>query len=144
MISEDRLKHMIEVARECQNLAMQKGLSKDYCDAMFIMGFLHDVGYEEDESSAHGGTGENIIRNFEKHIDECCNAIITHGLVCDTWTIFDEILNEADMTISSSGNKITVEERLNDIKNRRGSNSVQYKFACEVVDKLQKFNREVY
>lgn len=140
MISENKLKHMLGVARECRSLARQKDLSEDLCDAMFIMGFLHDIGYEDDESSSHGSVSEELVRSFESHINDCCDAIVAHGLVFDNWSVFDDVLNRADMTISHTGNKITMEERLEGIKERWGSESVHYRHACEVVNKLKELD----
>lgn len=137
MISENKLKHMLGVARECRNLARQKNLSEDLCDAMFIMGLLHDVGYEDEEGSMHGSVSEEFIRSFQKYSEDCCNAIFCHGLLFDNWDMFDEILNRADMTISHTGDKITMEERLKGIEERWGSDSVHYKHACDVVKKLK-------
>lgn len=138
MISENKLKHMLGVARECRNLARQKNLSEDLCDAMFIMGLLHDVGYEDEEGSMHGSVSEELIRKFQKHIDNACDAISAHGLAFENWDVFDEVLNTADMTISHTGEKISIEERLEGIKERWGSNSVHYKHACDVADKLKR------
>lgn len=141
MISENKLKHILGVARECRDLARQRGLSEDMCNAMFIMGLLHDIGYEDDESLSHGSISEKFVRDFNLHINNCCNAIAAHGFVFDDWNIFDEILNTADMTISYAGNKITMKERLDGIKERYGSDSVHYKQACKVVDKLKELDK---
>ena len=45
-ISERKLKHSLEVARECKNLANQIKKDEAFANAAFVMGFLHDIGYE--------------------------------------------------------------------------------------------------
>lgn len=137
MISENKLKHMLGVARECRNLARQRGLSKEVCDAMFIMGLLHDVGYEDEENSYHPSISDEMISNFIINADLCSGAIASHGLAFDNWGIFDEILNTADMTISHTGDKVTIDKRLKSIGERHGFDSIIYKHAFEVARKIK-------
>ena len=137
MISENKIKHSLGVARECREIARQKGYSEDFSDAMFVMGLLHDIGYEDEANSSHGHKSSEMIRAFEGWIDKCCDAIDCHGLVFDNWEVYDEILNLADMTVSHEGVKISINERLKGIEERWGSSSVHYRHACEVADKLK-------
>lgn len=140
MISENKLKHLIGVARECRRLAKEKGLTTDMCNAMFIMGLLHDIGYEDVEDSTHGDVGYDLVKDFGMHLDDCCDAILTHGISFDNWSVFDEILNTADITVSYDGNNVSIEDRLDGIKEKWGSDSVHYQHAVEVVNKLKEFN----
>ena len=38
-ISEDRLHHMLGVARECYKLAQDMGYNEDFCRRMFMIGW---------------------------------------------------------------------------------------------------------
>ena len=46
MISKNKLLHTIGVARECERLAKESGLTEKEQTACFVMRFLHDIGYE--------------------------------------------------------------------------------------------------
>ena len=47
-----------------------------------------------------------------------------------------DLLNFADMHIDKSGNYVSYEQRLEDIKTRRGENSLAYINSKKVIDKL--------
>lgn len=140
MISENKLKHSIEVARECRKLARQKGHSKDICNAMFIMGLLHDVGCEDNEISEHPYETDILLTDFNKHFEKCINAIAALGLAHDNWSEFDTILNLANMTISQDGSKISIEEQLSAIAEKWGSDSAHYRHALETSAKLRGYS----
>lgn len=143
MISENKIKHSLGVARACREIARQKGLSEDFSDAMFVMGLLHDIGYEDEPNSSHGHKSSEMIRSFQGYIDECCDAINSHGLTFDNWLFYDEVLNLADMTTSYDGIKVSIEERLQGIEERHGSDSIHYKNAVEVANKLKELGYDV-
>ena len=48
-----------------------------------------------------------------------------------------DFLNWCDMHIDSKGNFVSFDERLNDIKNRRGEESKAYKDCCIMVNRLK-------
>ena len=52
-ISEDRLHHIIGVARKAYAIAKQRGHSEEFARKMFMDGWLHDVGYEFSEKQGH-------------------------------------------------------------------------------------------
>lgn len=52
-IDENRINHMLEVGRMCYELARDIfDLPKEEAEQMFVMGILHDIGYEFLTSSA--------------------------------------------------------------------------------------------
>lgn len=110
MISENKIKHMLGVARKCRTLAESKGLPDDECDAMFIMGLLHDIGCEDEFNLSNGKRSEEMIRNFEKYLDNCCSAIACYGFTLKDWSIFDEILSKADMAVNYRGIDIDADD----------------------------------
>ena len=143
MISENKIKHCLGVARACRKIARQKGLSEDFSDAMFVMGLLHDIGYEDEPNSSHGHKSTEMIKSFKGWFDECCDAIDCHGLAFDNWSFVDEVLNLADMTVAYDGSKTSVENRLKGIKNHWGSSSVHYRHAVEVANKLKELGYDI-
>lgn len=135
MISENKLKHSSGVARACRQLGESKGLNVDMCDALFVMGFLHDVGYEIAPDTNHPKVGASMIDSFIKN-PEMLEAIRHHGKKFENLSDFDKILNEADLTISYDGKPCSVESRLLGIQTRYGKDSEHYKNAILMVEAL--------
>ena len=56
-ISDNRLRHSIGVARKAYQIAKDMGKDEDFCRKMFMLGYIHDIGYEfsktQSEHSAH-------------------------------------------------------------------------------------------
>lgn len=48
MIDNNRLQHIIGVARKCYSIAKSHGHNEDFCKKMFMLGWCHDIGYEFD------------------------------------------------------------------------------------------------
>lgn len=144
MISENKIKHCLGVARACRGLAISRNLPDDMADAMFIMGLLHDIGYEQEPDSNHGHRSFEMIENFMKYYKEANDAIMCHGLVTADmqWSIFDEVLNQADMIISHDGSHTTIADRLKGIRDHWGEDSIHYKHALEVAEKIKTLGKE--
>ncbi len=131
-ITENRLHHMLGVARYMYAHALGRGASEDEARDMFVLGFLHDIGYEWDDSEDHGAVAYEILEktNYAHSL-----AVKEHGssnpsLLGLTYVL--RLLNEADMHIGPDGTPMTVEERLVDIGARYGLESEQYKNAVIV------------
>ena len=45
MITEDRIKHCLSVARKCHVLAKNRYHDEDVARKAFVVGLLHDIGY---------------------------------------------------------------------------------------------------
>lgn len=137
-ISENKLHHILGVARECYRIAKEKGYDEDFCRRMWMIGWNHDVGYEFSEKQAeHPYVGEAMLKlinvtNGNAYSSKVLHSIRRHGLHTETRSIEWVILNTADMTIDSKGNKVSVDQRLQDIKERYGERSNQYITACDV------------
>ena len=148
-ISEDRLHHILGVARKCYQIAKDMGKDENFCRKMFMIGWCHDVGYEFSKSqSDHPDVGAEMYRNMTNGnfgpIDEfdfakmpisarqSYDAIKKHGKYTEDKTDEWKILNIADMTIDSKGNDVDVMDRLDDIKSRYGEHSDQYLTACDI------------
>lgn len=143
-ISEDRLHHIIGVARKAYRIAKDMGCDEAFARKMFMIGWVHDVGYEfSKEQSEHSKVSSEMLHQlvcvnkiYDTSISLKTNhAIYYHGLYPDEevdrnleW----KIINMADMLIDSKGNEVTVSQRLDDIKNRYGEYSDQYLTACDI------------
>ena len=103
---------------------------------MFLLGMLHDMGYEFIESNAsHAAVGGQILqRSGYKYYKE----IALHGDET-VENMSDElfILNCADMSTGPSGEDFTFEERLNEIALRFGKDADAYKKCVVEVEKLK-------
>lgn len=128
MISENKLKHSLGVAKACRKLGKEKGYATDVCDALFVMGFLHDIGYEDAPNTSHPKVGASMIDSFVEN-PEMLEAIRHHGKKFDNLSDFDRILNEADLTISYNGEPCSIKSRLFGIQTRYGKDSEHYKNA---------------
>ena len=64
MITENRWKHISGVARKAKMLAEKlKPDNTQYAEDMFLLGMLHDMGYEFMESNAsHAAVGGEILK----------------------------------------------------------------------------------
>ena len=134
--------------KECKDDTMffvRRDFTKDFCpdNCTFIIGLLHDFGYEFSTSmSEHPKVGADILENMkEENLEKMIDAIRHHGN-CNNinCTVFDFILNEADMSVDSKGNNVSMQERLKDIGRRYGTDSRQYLNAEKMIEKLKKNN----
>ena len=143
MISNQRLMHIINVARIAQKLAKKLRPQDDIFEKnMFLLGFVHDIGYEfTQDPILHGEIGGKILQNagYKYH-----NCIAQHGLIKDT-PVSDElyILNLADMLVNFDGSNCTFEKRLEDIEKRYGTKSHQYQNSCKLIEKLKSDTRYI-
>ena len=132
MITEDRLHHIIGVARKAYDIAKRMKLPEILAQQMFALGWNHDIGYEfcpED----HAAYGEKMLPEYRYAFE-----IKRHGFPHEgqyiglSWFI----LNLADMTTSPTGDSVTMEERLEEICNRYGKEHEYYILAKDVCESL--------
>lgn len=127
-ISENKLLHIIGVARECERLAKEAGLTEREQTACFVMGFLHDIGYERttpDNATEHPYIGADMITDFLE-TDGIVETIRAHGHKFENLSIYDRILNQADLTTDFRGNHVTIDERLDSIAFKYGKANKHY------------------
>ena len=145
-ISEDRLHHILGVARKAYKIAKDMGHDEDFCRRCFMLGWIHDVGYEFAENqSEHPDISAKMLllinedtiasdlkKPFYKAIKE--HGKYPSGITEEHSEMTEEyrILNMADMQVDNQGNKVSVSQRLDDIKNRYGEHSNQYLTACDI------------
>lgn len=135
MISNNKLKHSLGVAKACRQYGEELHKSEEYCDALFVMGFLHDIGYEKSPDTNHPSVGGSMIESFIKH-PEMLEAIKNHGKKFKDLNTVDTILNMSDLTVSYNGKPCTVYERLDGIKECYGEDSEHFKNAMLLFEAL--------
>lgn len=131
-LTDDRLRHMREVARLLVDLAdIAKITYTVPRDAIFLIGLLHDVGYEYSLEQAHH---PKIGADMVKHL----NPMLAHyvGLHGDPRIKQNEpilaLLNIADLATGPAGEHLTIEARLANIARRYGEHSQQHTDAAEL------------
>lgn len=133
-ITLDRLRHSLSVANKMRELAKDKaGVNSD--DA-FILGLLHDIGYQFTENTGeHAKVGGEILRNQGYNY---WKEVYYHGIPQEDFdSTMLQLLNYADMTIGPTGNELTIEERILDISNRYGKGSIQEETAIALARQLK-------
>lgn len=147
MITDERMKHMLGVARQCYSLAKEQGCTEAVSRDFFLMGLLHDIGYEfTDEQEKHAQIGyemlEHVIGSSPYSYINIIESIGRHGdstYKLENTPLRLAILNRADMTTDNAGNPCTVDEKLREIAEHHGINSFEYKRAMELVQ-----NQKIY
>lgn len=135
-ISQDRAKHMLKVARTMEELSRKNGWTEEKAVEMFFLGYIHDIGYEYvSEKEQHPTVGGQILKNFGyKYWKE----VFYHGKVQSEYASQElDMLNYADMTTSHNGEKISIDDRLADIKFRFGEDSKCYSDAKIICDSVR-------
>ncbi|MBP3344954.1 MAG: HDIG domain-containing protein [Clostridia bacterium] len=129
MIDENRIKHIMAVARLMKEKAEEVGLDKE---EMFTLGMLHDIGYEFGGSEEHHTLGGAILKKQKyKYYKE----VFYHGKPTEEFSSLAlDLLNYADLHIDKKGNYVSFEDRLADIEARRGKDSIVYKNCKKVID----------
>jgi predicted hydrolase (HD superfamily) len=139
-ISEDRLHHILAVARKCYEVAKRRNHDEDFCRRMFMIGWLHDVGYEfSQEPEDHPDVSFEMMMSLtgkegknDTAFKLAADAVKDHVMYTDQKSEEWIILNIADLSVDLCGNDIEITDRLEDMKKRFGEESKQYKAACEI------------
>lgn len=131
MINENRLHHILAVARKAYSLAKAFHYDEVFARKCFALGWNHDIGYEFDPEN-HAEIGSNILSSFDDN-----NAIRFHSIVPEQITLEWFILALADMTTSPTGKEVSLDERLQEIENRYGTNHIWYKHSLDICNNLK-------
>ena len=135
-MDNNRLKHSYGVACKMIELGKKRKLSKENLQELFILGYVHDIGYQFCNNKKHNIIGGNLLKdNGYKYWKE----VYYHGVPnCEYKSLYLNILNTADMMIDKFGNDVGFDKRLEDIKNRYGQDSIQYNNSVKIVNELRK------
>lgn len=137
MITSNRWRHILGVARKAKILADKlKPNNVQYAEDMFLLGIMHDLGYEFIESNAsHAAIGGEILKRSGYQYWE---EVTQHGdETVDDMTDELFILNCADMSTGPNGEDFTFDERLKEIAQRFGKDADAYKKCVVEVEKLR-------
>ena len=137
MITESRWQHILGVARKAKILADKlKPNNVQYAEDMFLLGIMHDLGYEFMESNAsHAAIGGEILKRSGY---QYWQEVTQHGdETVDDMTDELFILNCADMSTGPNGEDFTFDERLKEIAQRFGKDADAYKKCVVEVEKLR-------
>lgn len=135
-ISDERLKHSIEVARLMKKMAEEIGWTQEKCEEMFLLGYLHDIGYEFSEQQGDHASVGGIMLKRQKY--KYWQEVFFHGKLNAEYTSEElTMLNIADMNIDSKGHNVGIKERLKDIAVRYGEKSKQFIEAKLLIEKIK-------
>ena len=138
----DRLKHSLGVARKMVEIGKKLNLSKEELDDLFLLGYVHDIGYELGNGEDHAKNGGNLLReNGFKYYKE----VYYHGEVNSPYeSLYLDILMIADMQIDKYGIDQGFDGRLEDIKSRYGEESMVYKKCYTIVKRLKLKYKKIF
>ena len=124
---------MLSVAKLMKKECLNNGYSNSYAEDMFILGLVHDIGYVEMPLRLVQSNSVN-----EQAVLKYTNEIKYHGIPnCGFISKELDLLNWADMHINIKGEYVAFEERLQDIKSRRGENSQAYISSLKIINLLR-------
>jgi len=141
-MTEDCLKHSIGVARQMRRFALADNDKSYLAYDAFVVGLLHDIGYEFDTKDNHEMVAGKRLKNmgFPYAYEIMYHNSLWEDIPEEAKIDFDADvffwLQKADMTVDSHGNIVTFEERLEDIANRYGEDSEIYKHCEEIIKRL--------
>lgn len=136
MIEENRWKHILAVAQKAKKLATKfKPKDNKFAEDMFLLGLLHDIGYEFSEDNLnHANIGGEILkRNGYKYWQE---VALHSDETVEYMTDELFILNCADIMIDINGEEFTFDERLENVAGRYGKNEL-YKKCLIAIERLK-------
>ena len=134
-MDNDRLIHSYAVANKMVELGKEKNLLDEQLRELFLLGYLHDIGYQFGINENHNVIGGNLLKNSNYNY---WKEVYYHGIPNSEYkSLYLDILNTADMMIDKYGNDVGFDKRLDDIKNRYGENSIQYKNCVKIINELR-------
>lgn len=135
-ISENKMKHSIAVARYMQKYAQERLLSEELAEELFILGYLHDIGEEfTPVKTDHNKVGGLLLKN-QKY--KYWKEVYYHGEVQDEYTsVALQVLNLAELCISSDGSFVGIDQRLAMLKEKFGENSAEYVNTCALAKMIR-------
>ena len=129
---------MLGVARKAYAISKAQGYNEEFARHMFLLGWMHDVGYEFAESKEQHShiSAQMYLLLTKNEPDIAYRAIKERGRLPELPTEEWKILTMADMLTDSNGNEVSAEARLSGIRQRYGMQSEEYKTSCEVCKQI--------
>lgn len=129
------MKHILAVASLCVDIAKVKGFDEQYQKDMYLLGFVHDIGYAFGDHTNHAQVGADALK---RNMYDYWAEVRDHGNPDATRnSIALNILNAADMSVDAEVNVVGFDGRLQDIRNRYGADSQTVKDCERLVAKLR-------
>lgn len=132
-ISNDKLRHIRLVAEVMRACAVANGMDDEAADAMFLLGFVHDIGYMRGPND-HAAAGADILAASGYAHSE---AVRHHGRAIENPPTELVMLWHADMTCDHCGRRVSYAQRLAGIIERYGKDSSQARHARRIVERLE-------
>jgi len=142
---KERLNHIFGVACRCEELAREAGACEEFCRQMFLLGWLHDIGYRYGDNVSHAGLGSSILEQSGPGNTggyRFSEEIRLHGYPEDSYERNHDargyklpkpfrsaalnILNKADITTGPDGEPVSPQQRLDMVAGKYGKDSIQY------------------
>ncbi len=143
MLTTDRLIHSYAVGAKMRDI-VKHNLQHYSCnpDDMFILGMLHDIGYEfvEDQRDhAHVG---GIMLKAQGYV--FWKEVFYHGIPQTEYSSKElELLNYVDMIIGSDGTEMSIKQRIESIEERYGKYSEQAMNAKKLEEQIKSYNLKI-
>lgn len=144
-ISEGRKAHMFGVAEYMFYNAYKYNLDRR---KMYVLGLLHDIGYVDGYGEEHEIRGAVLVRDCFSHIGTVepyyADLIAMHGKAPEHFSNEKKIpkelilLWEADMRVDCNGKNVNYHRRLQEIADKYGVDSQEYKLSASRVEFLLK------
>lgn len=135
MMYQKKVNHSVTVGRYMEKKALMLGWGEEKAREMFVLGYLHDIGYEHcTNTKDHPTVGGLMLKSSGyKYWQE----VFWHGQVQGVYSTPELLLlNEADLSVDANGNLVGVAMRIADIGMRYGFGSDEYNGAKELAKKL--------
>ena len=133
---QNRYRHCYSVGKRMYAYAKYNlGWNEKLCCEMFVLGNLHDIGYELDpDAFDHDWILAAVVSDNYKYVNE----IRYHSKLQREYdSPAMRLLYFGDMTVDGEGNWCTYRERLIDLEKRHGVNSEVYRESVELANYLQ-------
>lgn len=130
-LTANRTAHIRGVTLYMRENASKLGLDPDEAA---LCGWLHDFGYIAGDNRSHASIGGRLLREQGyRHWRE----VSTHGSVEGLFSPLGVLLNIADMSVDSKGEVVGFATRLEDVAERYGKDSVQYRDCLAVINAIE-------
>ena len=117
-LTMNRMAHSLAVGRKMSRIASKlPGIVNATPDEMFLLGYLHDIGYEiSSVQENHASDGGELLRGQGY---KYWREVYYHGFMQEEYQSPELVLlNYADMTTGPTGVYLTTDERIADIRER--------------------------
>lgn len=133
-MNDNRAKHSLAVAKKMIEIGKAQKFSNNQLKELFVLGYLHDIGYEFGNKKSHAKIGGLILKDYGY---KYWREVYYHGKSEAKYqSKYLNILNSADMQINSRGEDVGYQKRLEDIASRYGIESDTYKDCSKLAKDL--------